>query len=89
MGKDRRMKKSIISLIILVLIIFTNNNTYASMADYTDEDAKNETQRMIQEHKENFDSTKSDNNYFRIECINVYLNFPQNSQGIHPIHICN
>ena len=70
-GKDRRMKKSkIILTIILFLFIFTNNCTYASMADYTDEDAEKDTQRLIQEHKENFDSSKSDNNYLKELTVN-------------------
>lgn len=65
------MKKSkIILTIIMFLIIFTNNCTYASMADYTDEDAEKDTQRLIQEHKENFDSSKSDNNYLKELTVN-------------------
>lgn len=51
--------------IVLLTLIFTNNYTYASFADYTDEDAEIDTQKMIQEHENNFDSTKSENNYLK------------------------
>lgn len=64
-------KKLFITIYLMLFIIcFTNNCVYASMADYTDEDAEKDTQRMIQEHKENFDSTKSDNNYLKELTIN-------------------
>lgn len=60
------MKKLKLFLVSMLLIfVFTNNYTYASFADYTDEDAEKDTQTMIEEHKENFDSTKSDNNYLK------------------------
>ncbi len=59
-------KKIVITIfLILFILFFTNNCAYASMADYTDEDAEKDTQQMIQEHKEHFDSTKSDNNYLK------------------------
>ena len=64
-------KKLFITIYLMLFILcFTNNYVYASMADYTDEDAEKDTQRMIQEHKENFDSTKSDNNYLKELTIN-------------------
>ena len=50
---------------ILFILVITNNLVYASMADFTDEDAEKETQKMIQEHKDNFDSNKSNNNYLK------------------------
>lgn len=50
---------------ILFILVITNNIVYASMADFSDEDAEKETQKMIQEHKENFDSNKSNNNYLK------------------------
>ena len=59
-------KKIFITIFLMFFILFlTNNCAYASMADYTDEDAEKDTQQMIQEHKEHFDSTKSDNNYLK------------------------
>lgn len=58
-------KKFFITFFMLFILFFTNNCTYASMADYTEEDAEKDTQQMIQEHKEHFDSNKSDNNYLK------------------------
>ena len=40
-----------------------NNIVYGSFADYTDEDAERDAQKMIEEHNHNFDSKKSENNY--------------------------
>lgn len=51
--------------IILFMLLFTNQCVFASFADYTDEDAEKETQNMIQEHKDNFDNTKSDNSFLK------------------------
>lgn len=50
---------------ILFILVIANNSVYASMADFTDEDAEKETQKMIQEYKENFDNNKSDNNFLK------------------------
>ena len=58
--------KSKIFLIALLLILFlADNYVYASFADYTDEDAEKNTQSMIQNYQDNFDSSKSDNNYLK------------------------
>ena len=54
-----------ILIIIISLIVFINNYVYGSFADYTDDDAEKDTQKLIQEHKENFDNTKSENNYLK------------------------
>lgn len=59
------MKRLNIILIIISLIVFINNYVYGSFADYTDDDAEKDTQKLIQEHKENFDNTKSENNYLK------------------------
>ena len=50
---------------ILFILVIANYSVYASMADFTDEDAEKETQKMIQEYKENFDNNKSDNNFLK------------------------
>ena len=60
-----KILKVVLTIIIVSVLFLTNNITYASMADYTDEDAEKETQKLIQEHKENFDSNKSDNNFLK------------------------
>ncbi len=58
------MKNKKITLVIIVLVLISINKCiFASFADYTDEDAEKETQNLIQEHKEHFDSSKSDNNF--------------------------
>ncbi|HCC03816.1 MAG TPA: hypothetical protein DEP51_03025 [Clostridiales bacterium] len=54
-----------ITVFLMMSILFTNNCIFASMADYTDEDAEKETQRMIQEHKDSFDNTKSNNCFLK------------------------
>ena len=60
------MKSKKIALIILLCIFFfVNNKVFAGFADYTDEDADKETKQMIQEHQEQFDSTKSDNCFLK------------------------
>lgn len=59
------IKKFFITFYMLFILFFTNNCVYASMADYTDEDAEKDTQQMIQEHKEHFDSNKSDNCFLK------------------------
>ncbi len=64
----KELKVFYISLIFV--LFFTSNYVFASMADYTDEDAERNTQKMIQEHKENFDSTKSENNYLKQLIVN-------------------
>ena len=51
--------------ILLFILIFANKCVFASYADYTEEDAERDKQQMIQEHQEQFDSTKSDNNYLK------------------------
>ena len=60
-----KILKVILTIMIVSVLFLINNIVYASMADYTDEDAEKETQKLIQEHKENFDSSKSDNNFLK------------------------
>ncbi len=50
-------------IVIIFIVIFMNNIVYGSFADYTDEDAERDAQKMIEEHNHNFDSKKSENNY--------------------------
>lgn len=60
------MRKIKILFIIIFYIVFLGETCiYASFADFTDEDAEKQTQNMIQEHNEEFDSTKSNNNYLK------------------------
>lgn len=64
------MKKTIKYIIIILIAIVGFNiinsyNVYASFADYSDEDARNETEKLIQEQKQNFDTLKSNNNYLK------------------------
>ena len=56
--------------IIIFMIILINNCTYASMADFTDEDAEKITEKMIHDHEKEFDSNKSDNNYLKEIIVN-------------------
>lgn len=60
------MKKLKIFLLVIFCIMFLAQDcVYAGFADYTDEDAEKETQELIRQHEEEFDSTKSDNNYLK------------------------
>lgn len=70
--------KLVLILITFIMMFFTDKFAYASMADYTDEDAERDAQKMIEEHKENFDSTKSENNYLKeltVKGRNIIPNF--------------
>ena len=71
-------KIKIIIIIILLSICFTKVNiSNAGFADFTDEDAKQSTEKMIDEQKQNFDATKSNNNYLKSLKINGYELTPE------------
>ena len=60
------MKKiQIILIIVCYLFIIINNYVYGGFADYTDEDASRDTEKLIEEHNTNFDIDKSGNNYLK------------------------
>ncbi len=59
----KRTKIVLLSIIFLVIVI--SNNVYGSFADYTDEDAASDTEKLIEEHNANFDTNKSSNNYLK------------------------
>lgn len=61
----KKNKLFVVIFLILFILFFINNCVHASMADYTDEDAEKDTEKMIQEHNKQFDSTKSNNNYLK------------------------
>ena len=74
------MKKTIKTLIILAIItIFSVNyyNVKASFADFTDDDARSETEKMEKEQEQNFNEIKSNNNYLRDLKIDGYELTPQ------------
>ena len=50
-------------IVIIFIIFFMNNIVYGSFADYTDEDAERDAQKLIEEHNHEFDIKKSANNY--------------------------
>lgn len=50
-------------VVVIFIVVFMNNSVYGSPADYTDEDADRDVQKLIQEHNNEFDSKKSENNY--------------------------
>lgn len=71
-------KIKIIIIILLLSICFTKVNiSNAGFADFTDEDAKQSTEKMIDEQKQNFDATKSNNNYLKSLKINGYEFTPE------------
>ncbi len=62
------MKKSIKKIIIFIILIsctISHNFVYARFADYSDEDAKIETEKILQEQKQNYNVIKSSNNYLK------------------------
>ena len=70
--------KRIIVFMILIICVISYNCTYASFADFSDEDAKEQSEKLIQEQKQNFDTTKSSNNYLnniKIEKYEITPNF--------------
>lgn len=67
------MKKKIKFLIILIIaitcvminynIVSANPNSSRGFADYSDEDAEKENEKLVENQDEKFDTTKSNNNY--------------------------
>lgn len=75
------MKRKI-KLIVILLIVFFCCITYreivdASFADFTDEDAKQTTEKMINEQQKNFDATKSNNNFLKSLDVKNYKLTPE------------
>lgn len=65
------MKKIVRVLVVLIyLLIVTNNCAYSSFADYSDEDAARNTEELIEEHNKNYNYNKSSNNYLKSLDIN-------------------
>ena len=60
----RRIKFGLVVLIYLIIVI-NNNFVHGSFADYTDEDAASDTQKLIEEHNASFNTDKSGNNYLK------------------------
>lgn len=75
----KRKTKLIILTVLLVLGIIHNNTcvSLASFADFSDEDAKQKTDKMINEQKETFDTSKSNNNYLTSLKVNEYELTPE------------
>ena len=66
------MKKKIELIIIFIITLISMMDyciSYAAFADFSDEDAKKTTEEMVNEQKQNFDATKSSNNY--LQSLNV------------------
>ena len=60
------MKKTKIVLLSIIFLIFIiSNNVYGSFADYTDEDATKDTEKLIEEYNKNHNYNKSSNNYLK------------------------
>lgn len=63
------MEKKIRLISILLIMIFCcvtyKEISYASFADYTDDDAKQNAEKMINEQQQNFDASKSNNNFLK------------------------
>ncbi len=64
--------KKIIILIVLISCTINYNCVYASFADYSDEDAKKETEKLVQEQEKKYNVTKSSNNYLKNLKVNDY-----------------
>lgn len=86
------MKKTIKALIILAIItIFSINyyNVKASFADFTDDDARSETEKMEKEQEQNFNEIKSNNNYLSDLKIDGYELTPQFDKQILEYNLNN
>lgn len=79
--------KIIIIIILLSICITKVNISNASFADFTDEDAKQSTEKMIDEQKQNFDATKSNNNYLRSLKVHGYDLTPKFDKQTLEYHI--
>ena len=74
------MKKIIKFLIVFcITTIFYMNfyNVYGSFADFTDGDARNQTEKMEQEQNKKFDTLKSNNNYLSSLSVEGYELSPE------------
>lgn len=74
------MKKIIKFLIVFcITTIFYINfyNVYGSFADFTDGDARNQTEKMEQEQNKKFDTLKSNNNYLSSLSVEGYELLPE------------
>ena len=74
------MKKIIKFLIVFcITTIFYINfyNVYGSFADFTDGDARNQTEKMEQEQNKKFDTLKSNNNYLSSLSVEGYELSPE------------
>lgn len=74
------MKKIIKFLIVFcITTIFYMNfyNVYGSFADFTDGDARNQTEKMEQEQNKKFDTLKSNNNYLSSLSVEGYELLPE------------
>lgn len=60
-----RKIKFVLIVVIYLIIVMNNKFVYSSFADYTDEDAARDTEKLIEEHDTNFDNDKSSNNYLK------------------------
>lgn len=69
--------KKIIVFIILISCTISYNCVYAGFADYTDKDARKATEQLIQEQKQNYNATKSSNNYLKNLKVDDYEITPQ------------
>lgn len=81
------MKKKIKFLIILIIAImcvminytnvYANPNSSRGFADYSDEDAEKENEKLVETQDEKFDTTKSNNNYLESLKIEGYELTPE------------
>lgn len=81
------MKKTIKFLIILIIsiiciiinynIAYANPNSSRGFADYSDEDAEKENEKLVENQNEKFDTTKSNNNYLESLKIEGYELSPE------------
>lgn len=81
------MKKKIKFLIILIIattcvminynIVSANPNSSRGFADYSDEDAEKENEKLVENQDEKFDTTKSNNNYLESLKIEGYELTPE------------
>ena len=73
----KKFKFIIIGLIVIFIFIINIEISEAGFADFTDEQAEKSTQKMIEEQKQNYDMSKSNNNFLKSLKIEGYEFTPE------------
>lgn len=73
----KKIIKFLIAFCITTIFYINFYNVYGSFADFTDGDARNQTEKMEQEQNKKFDTLKSNNNYLSSLSVEGYELSPE------------